>query len=100
MRKEGTRTDWPRFRLGAHGIWLGPVLFSLFGCSGRGQGDSDEARIESTPLAPRSAGGATLYELLSAEATGIQFENHFEWGHPKEHLYPHGFAGGGVCVGD
>src|SRR6185436_15572737 len=58
------------------------------------------ATVESAPLAPRSPGGASLFEQLSAEKTGIQFENRFEWGHPKEHLYPHGFAGGGVCVGD
>ncbi len=80
--------------------WKVALLLALGACSNERKGAPGPARIESVPLAPRVAGPATLYESLAPERTGIRFENRFEWGHQKEHLYPHGFAGGGVCVGD
>ena len=41
-----------------------------------------------------------MFVRLSPERTGVRFENRFDWDTPRRNLYQHGFAGGGVCVGD
>ena len=70
------------------------------GCSREGAFVSGEGRIESVPLATRSGGEGPLFESLPAAATGVSFENRFDWANERKHLYQHGYAGGGVCVGD
>ena len=57
-------------------------------------------RITGVPLAPAVPGSGPLFASLPTERTGVRFENPFEWQHPRRHLYRHGFAGGGVCIGD
>ncbi len=76
------------------------VVLPVAACAGESEPLPRPARIEAVPLQARSRGGSTLFEELGAEHTGVRLENRFEWGHPLEHLYPHGFAGGGVCIGD
>lgn len=44
--------------------------------------------------------GQPRFLRRSPGETGLQFENLFDWQHPRKHLYPHGYAGGGVTVGD
>ena len=56
--------------------------------------------IEVTPLRDRAGGEGPLLVALASERSGIAFESRFEWDHPNKHLYAHGFAGGGVSVGD
>ena len=57
--------------------------------------------LQAAPLGPRPpAGGPTRFTSLPPAATGVAFESRFEWDHPRRHLYQHGYAGGGVCVGD
>ncbi len=54
--------------------------------------------IVSAPLqAPGSRTGR--FERLPASA-GLVFANEYDWEHPRRHLYEHGFAGGGVALGD
>jgi len=52
------------------------------------------------PLREATGAEGPLFELLDAERTGVDFENRFDWDNERRHLYPHGYAGGGVCVGD
>jgi hypothetical protein len=61
---------------------------------------SDGPELVATPLAARPAEPGPRFERLSAEASGIALENPFDWEHPLRRLYPHGFCGGGVSVGD
>ncbi|MFT5154527.1 MAG: hypothetical protein ACI841_004535, partial [Planctomycetota bacterium] len=42
----------------------------------------------------------TLYRSIEAQRSGLSFENPLDWDHPMRHLYQHGWAGGGVAVGD
>ncbi len=80
----------------------------LSGCGDRAATTGERASaappppaITSTPLPPRGgAEAATLFTRLPAAATGVEFENRFEWEHALRHLYAHGYAGGGVAVGD
>ena len=59
-----------------------------------------EGSIVAVPLREAEVGDGRLFERLSAERTGIDFENRFDWDGARRHLYPHGYAGGGVCIGD
>ena len=56
--------------------------------------------VESRPLAAASSGDDTLFTRLTAAETGVDFENGFAWEHELRHLYTHGYAGGGVAIGD
>jgi len=103
---------------GRYGAGLGFGLMVALGLAGLGCGGSEpggsespespespgskgsKGSIESVPLAaPRSSGGS-LFERLSAERTGIDFRNDFDWDDERHYLFIHGYAGGGVCVGD
>ena len=74
------------------------IAAALGGC----QRESGPREGSIVPVPLREAVGAegTLFELLDAGRTGIDFENRFDWDNERRHLYPHGYAGGGVCVGD
>lgn len=61
---------------------------------------ADRAGIESHPLAPAGGGTGPLFESLPPQRSGVAFENTFDWDNPRKHLYEHGYAGGGVCIGD
>lgn len=60
------------------------------------------APLSSRPLAAREqrGPGETLFEALDPEDSGVQVSNPFRWDHPQRHLFEHGFAGGGVAIGD
>lgn len=51
-------------------------------------------------LAARSASEGTRFVDLDPERSGVQLHNAFDWDHPLARLYQHGWAGGGVAVGD
>jgi hypothetical protein len=73
------------------------------GCGERGPAAPPEGGLAVTPLAPagpRPDASGPRFRLLDAAATGVDFENRFAWDHDRKHLYSHGYAGGGVCVGD
>ncbi|MCH8006978.1 MAG: VCBS repeat-containing protein [Planctomycetes bacterium] len=61
---------------------------------------SGDGGIQSWPLAAAGASQGPLFERLGPDHTGVDFLNSFEWEHPRKHLYQHGYAGGGVCIGD
>jgi hypothetical protein len=93
----------PNHPRSSRGTSLGCALtFALLAaCQERTENSAPrKGAIEAEPLAAPNSRAGTLFELLPAERTGIAFENRFEWGHPLERLYPHGYAGGGVCAGD
>ncbi|WOO40940.1 FG-GAP-like repeat-containing protein [Rubellicoccus peritrichatus] len=61
-----------------------------------------EQTISESPLAPRHAQTEeiVLFEHLTPESTGVDFENSIDITHPLKRLYPSGYANGGVAVGD
>lgn len=81
---------------------LGLAALVLLAGTALGSQDSEpgSTRLAARDLGVPLPGGATLFEELSGERTGIVFEDDFDWEGPNKHLYRHGFAGGGVCVGD
>ncbi len=58
--------------------------------------------LTSTPLSARStaSAGATLFELLSPERTGVNFTQPIDTAHPLKCLYVGGYASPGIAVGD
>ena len=58
------------------------------------------AEVESSPLAPASEGGETLFSELSPEETGVNFVNLIDKKHATKRLYLGAFACGGVAIGD
>ncbi len=75
------------------------VLFGA-GCADRAPPPPAEGSIESFPLAQATRHEGARFVSLSAQDTGIDFENRFDWDNPRKNLYQHGYAGGGVCIGD
>ena len=49
---------------------------------------------------PTSPGGPTMFQSLPVERTGIDFVNPILPDHPKNYLFPFGYACGGVSIGD
>ena len=49
---------------------------------------------------PESVQGPTMFQSLPAERTGIDFVNPILPDHPKNYLFPFGYACGGVSIGD
>ena len=76
------------------------VTALVAGCSDRRATPSDAGTLESTRLASAGGSDGPLFTALSPEQTGVRFENRFDWDNPRKNLYQHGYAGGGVCVGD
>ncbi|MCP3919002.1 MAG: RNA-binding protein [bacterium] len=75
----------------------------ILGCSRNTPQSAQEpepGHMRSTALAARTPAGTSRFVELPAERSGIDFHNRFDWGDPREHLYTHGYAGGGVAVGD
>ena len=72
----------------------------LTGCSAERAAPSQSERLSSKSLASPSPADGPLFAALTAERSGLAFENPFGWGSEREHLYTHGWAGGGVCIGD
>lgn len=58
------------------------------------------AAPQSIPLAEPAPTPGAMFEAVAPERSGIDFDDPFDWEGPQRHLYRHGFAGGGVCVGD
>ena len=52
------------------------------------------------PPDPTVVSGQTLFTELDPERTGLDFVNPLIADHPKRHLYPFGYACGGVSIGD
>ncbi|MCH8854225.1 MAG: CRTAC1 family protein, partial [Planctomycetes bacterium] len=67
---------------------------------GSGQG-TQGGNIESTPLSPaRGPAGVRQFRRLLEADTGIGFQSPIDYEHARKHLFVHGFAGGGLCIGD
>ncbi|MFT5496869.1 MAG: hypothetical protein ACI9TH_002269 [Kiritimatiellia bacterium] len=60
----------------------------------------DSGSIESEPLAARGTQGATLYERIAPEQSGLDFMNAVDPDHPDRRLYATSMACGGVTIGD
>jgi len=56
--------------------------------------------VSAKPLRPATTGGKTMFTRLSPAQTGVDFENRLNFDHPWRILYVHGFAGGGIAIGD
>ncbi|MCH8822457.1 MAG: VCBS repeat-containing protein [Planctomycetes bacterium] len=98
-------------RRGSTSLSLGALILTLFaGCSDREATTSPaptlsttlstQGSIESIPLTKSIQHHARSFVSLSPEQTGIDFLNRFDWGNKRKNLYQHGYAGGGVCIGD
>ena len=55
---------------------------------------------ERLPTRIAAAGSESLFSPLSAEATGIVFQNDIDISHPLKRLYQSGFACGWIAIGD
>ena len=51
-------------------------------------------------LPKRASATGSLFRALTAQETGIDFENPIDTAHPMKRLYHSGFVCGGVAVGD
>ena len=90
---------WP----GRIGRWFAcATMVCLSGCRpGGGEHGADEpGGIESAALSPAAGGKDALFERLLPSDSGLRFESPLDLEHPRKHLFVHGFAGGGVCIGD
>ena len=60
-----------------------------------------EGMVKSRPLVARSEQkGASLFQRLSPDETGVTFQNRIDVSHPLKRLYHSGFVCGGVAIGD
>ena len=61
---------------------------------------ADTGLIRSSLLAPILGQDGPLFSNLSPSETGITFTAPIDLDHPRKQLFLHGFAGGGICIGD
>ncbi|MFT5052557.1 MAG: hypothetical protein ACI8QZ_003993 [Chlamydiales bacterium] len=84
----------------------GSVLLMLSGLSCMACGEPEptemgsQGSIDSVPLARAVASTGTLFQRIDPGDSGIDFRNDFDWEHERHDLFIHGYAGGGVCIGD
>ncbi len=81
-------------------VLMALVALHTAGCADRAASPPAQGSIESIPLTQSTRQQAAQFVSLSSQDTGIYFENRFDWDNPRKNLYQHGYAGGGVCIGD
>jgi len=60
----------------------------------------EPAGLESVALTPAVGGPGPLFKPLSRHDSGFRFESPLDYDNERKHLFIHGFANGGVCIGD
>ncbi len=101
------RTNRKSLRRTLAGLLLIGVLGPASAQTSPSQSDSKAAdepklpeNVTARPLRPATTGGETMFTRLSPAETGVDFENRLNFDHPWRILYVHGFAGGGIAIGD
>lgn len=76
------------------------TIASRLACAVAAAAPAHAQTLTSVPLSPSTTSQAARFVRLPADHTSVTFENSFDWENERKHLYTHGYAGGGVCVGD